>query len=1136
MVVNYAKRDINYEMIMLTVGRFGILFLILCAVVLFLTGRNASAEAPKSLMHHNIKAYITPKEHLIEVQDRITLPEGFPREFTFYLHSGLQPKTETAGVILKKEGAQVASLAESYRVTLPGGQRTFVLNYKGVIDHPIETVGKEEARGFSSTQGIISEVGVFLGGSSFWYPAFDNRLISFTLEINLPPGWDAVSQGERVLNQRENGMVRVQWNSPEPQDEIFIVAAPFTEYTRPAGRVLAMAFLRTPDKELSDKYLDATARYLEMYEKLIGPYPYKKFALVENFWETGFGMPSFTLLGPKIIRFPFIINSSYPHEILHNWWGNSVFPDYSKGNWSEGLTAYLSDHLIKEQQGSGVEYRETTLQKYADYVVAGRDFPLIDFRSRHSSPSEAVGYGKSLMFFHMLRRELGDRDFIAGLQDFYSQNKFRFASFDNLKRSFEKALGKDLKNEFEQWIARPGAPEIRLSDAKSRPEGEGYLLTGVLEQVQEGKGYRIALPIAITMEGQEKVYETVVNMENKQLDLRISLPSRPLRIDVDPRFDLFRRLKRDEVPPAISQALGAKKMVAILPSSANGHMVRAYRRLAKTLGTSGPDEIEVKFDTEMETLPSDSAVTLLGWENRFLYSMVSALSPYDVAINQEGIRIEKTEIPRENHSVVLTGRNPENKDLCWMFIASDKAEALRGLGRKLPHYHKYSYLGFEGDEPENITKGRWPILDSPMTASLASKDGKLVKVGMGKLAPRKPLTELPSFFSEERMMETIRFLSGDELGGRGFGSKGLDLAAEYIAQKFREAGLKPAGDGEGSYFQVWEETGGSPEQKTDMKNVLGVIPGKKKELDGQSIVVGAHYDHLGLGWPDVREDNKGKVHYGADDNASGVAVLLELAAVLGKSMSPDRNVVFVAFAGEETGKRGSRYYVANQKDYPADTCIGMLNLDTVGRLGKRKLLVLGGSSAREWVHIFRGAGFVTGVDVEMVSEDLDSSDQKCFHEAGIPAVQLFAGAHPDYHRPTDTVEKIDPGGLAKVASVAKEVIEYLAKGERPLTGSVKRGGDSGSGSGRERAVTLGTIPDFSYSGTGYRISGVMPGSPAESGGFREGDVIIKIDSSPVEGLKDLSRVLKSLTPGTRVSITFLRNGKEMTVGTAVVEK
>lgn len=128
-----------------------------------------------------------------------------------------------------------------------------------------------------------------------------------------------------------------------------------------------------------------------MYSKLIGPYPYKKFALVENFWETGYGMPSFTLLGPKIIRFPFILHSSYPHEILHNWWANGVFVDLNAGNWNEGLTAYLSDHLVKEQRNQGVEYRRTTLQKYTDYVAKSKDFPIMEFRSRHSSATEAVG-------------------------------------------------------------------------------------------------------------------------------------------------------------------------------------------------------------------------------------------------------------------------------------------------------------------------------------------------------------------------------------------------------------------------------------------------------------------------------------------------------------------------------------------------------------------------------------------------------------------------------------------------------------------------------------------------------------------------------------------------------------------------
>jgi hypothetical protein len=506
------------------------------------------------------------------------------------------------------------------------------------------------------------------------------------------------------------------------------------------------------------------------------------------------------------------------------------------------------------------------------------------------------------------------------------------------------------------------------------------------------------------------------------------------------------------------------------------------------------------------------------------------LAKYEVSIDQSVVKIGKTQIPREKHSVVFTTWNPANKEMAIILIASDLPDALLGLGRKLPHYHKYSYLAFEGDEPANIVKGRWPVFDSPMTAFVPDESGTVSKVEMGGLVPREPLITLPQVFSKERIMETIRFLSSDELKGRGLGTEELDHAAEFIAEKFQEAGLKPSGDAEASYFQIWKD----PEQSVKMKNIIGIIQGKKPEMSSQSVVVGAHYDHLGLGWPDVREENRGKVHPGADDNASGVSVLIELAKVLGKSLNPDRSVVFVAFTGEEAGKKGSKHYKANQKRYPVEKCIGMLNLDTVGRLGKKKLLVLGAGSAKEWVHIFRGAGFVTGVEVETVSERLDSSDNISFEDAGIPAVQLFSGPHPDYHRPTDTADKIDPEGLLKVAAIAKEVIEYLSSREEPLTATVKPKEKADTTTKKERKVSLGIIPDFAYSGEGCRLSGIVSGSPAETCGLKEGDVIIRINSNDVHNLKDLSDILKSLTPGTRISITFLREGKEMSVEAEVV--
>ncbi len=1091
------------------------------------------------IIHHDLKVVLYPKEHRFSAEDTITVPGNLLPEIYVQLHKGLHPSSPTHGVTVANETKERQNVPfKSFRVKLPQGVKTFMLKYGGIINHPIEQHGKEQARGFSQTIGIVSEEGIYLSGSSYWYPMFDKELmVAFKLQIELPADWDAVSQGERTFHTKNKDSTLVQWDSSEQQEEIFIVAGKFHEYIKSTDRIQAMVFLRTPDKGLADKYLDAAIRYITMYEKLIGSYPYKKFALVENFWETGFGMPSFTLLGPKVIRFPFIINSSYPHEILHNWWGNSVFPDYSRGNWSEGLTAYLSDHLLKEQQGEGAEYRETTLQKYTDYVLSGRDFPLTEFHSRHSSSSEAIGYGKSLMFFHMLRLELGDKIFIEGLQDFYHDNKFRLAAFDDLRRSFEHISGKDLKSEFDQWITKPGAPKLEIENVKVHREADKYILTAALKQLQEGKACRLRIPIAITMEGQKKAYQTYVSMDKSILEIKFNLPSRPLRIDVDPEFDLFRRLDRDEIPPAITQALGAGKMLVILPSSANAALQRAYHDFAKALGNSGPDEVEAKLDTEIIQIPSDRAVTVIGRENRFFNKVVSALSAYEVSVNQSSVHIEKAEISFANHSIVLTARNPENRDMALMFITSDLPGALSGLSRKLPHYHKYSYLVFTGSEPENIAKGRWPVTGSPMTVFIPGEDGRIEKVKMGELSRRNPLAIRQPGFSAEQMMETVKFLSSDELKGRALATEELDQAAEYIARKFQEAGLKPAGDGKDSYFQIWEdEVGDKTENKVIIKNIIGVIPGKKQEWHDQSIVVGAHYDHLGIVNPDVQKENQRQIYYGADDNASGISLLIELARVLSKSLNPERSVVFVAFTGEEAGKKGSKYYITNRKRYPANNCIGMLNLDTVGRLGKNKLLVLEAGSAKEWVYIFRGASYVAGVEIETVSGELDSSDQKSFQEAGVPAVQLFTGPHTDYHKSTDSADKIDSEGLVKVATVAKEVIEYLAKREQPLSATIQSEEKAGPEPKKERKVSLGIIPDFTFHENGCRLSGVVQGSPAEKAGLREEDIIIRINTAPVNKLKDLSEILKSLKPGEKVSITFLREGKEKTVDAFLTER
>jgi len=568
---------------------------------------------------HSLEVWLQPDKNQITAKDQITIPKPFAAnsggKLYFMLHAGLNPISLNSEIKLKRvdeklnpqQFNKLLKLFSPYKgipheffsVTLPSNQKTFSIKYKGKIYHPIEQGG--------GTPGTISPEGVLLSGASNWYPEFVDYPVTFEMKVHLSENWDAVSQGERVEYDRNDKETEVVWESKSPQEEIFLIANFFSHYSKKNGLTEAMAFLRQPDEDLANKYLGVTSQYIEMYGNFLGAYPYKKFALVENFWETGFGMPSFTLLGPRVIRFPFILHSSYPHEILHNWFGNGVYVNYEKGNWAEGLTAYLADHLIKEQRGKAADYRRGTLQKYTDYVSSQNDFPLVDFRSRHSSSTEAVGYGKSLMVFHMIRQMLGDGLFIKSLNAFYEEHKFRNAGFDDLRKKFEESSSTDLKDFFKRWISVSGAPELKISATKVFQEEGEYRLKAKLKQVQEGKRYSLRVPLAITLEGESKAHQITLEMKDKVHELELNLPAKPLRLDVDPEFDVFRRLSRNELPPALTQVFGADRVLFLLPSKEKS-LVESYRNLAESLKRSYSDSVEIKMDNQVQELPGDKTV------------------------------------------------------------------------------------------------------------------------------------------------------------------------------------------------------------------------------------------------------------------------------------------------------------------------------------------------------------------------------------------------------------------------------------------------------------------------------------------------------------------------------------------------
>lgn len=385
------------------------------------------------------------------------------------------------------------------------------------------------------------------------------------------------------------------------------------------------------------------------------------------------------------------------------------------------------------------------------------------------------------------------------------------------------------------------------------------------------------------------------------------------------------------------------------------------------------------------------------------------------------------------------------------------------------------------------------------------------------------------------LLADVRYLSSDDLAGRITGSPGADSAAEFIARRFRQIGLQSSSQG---WFQPFTVSKDAPAVaqlhlgEIKGRNVVGVLPGRDPVLRNEIVIVGAHYDHLGMGGPGsgaLDPDVRGQVHNGADDNASGTAALIHIAARLAQQ-PPARTIVFIAFSGEELGLLGSAYYVKHPL-YPLASTLAMVNMDMVGRLRNKRLIVYGVETAKEFPAMLDSLNWYAGFDLKKSGDGYGPSDQQSFFVAKRPVLHVFTDLHEDYHRMSDDWDKINADGLVRVADFTASVVRALADRTAPLTFVDAAPPDPHAGA----VVTpgygayLGTIPDMSENPGGVMLSGVRAGSPAEQAGLATGDILVRIGSKSVPDLQAMTDALRSHKAGDDVEVEFIRDGAHKTV-------
>lgn len=377
----------------------------------------------------------------------------------------------------------------------------------------------------------------------------------------------------------------------------------------------------------------------------------------------------------------------------------------------------------------------------------------------------------------------------------------------------------------------------------------------------------------------------------------------------------------------------------------------------------------------------------------------------------------------------------------------------------------------------------------------------------------------------------IAYLASDDLSGRETGTAGEAKAASYIAGYFEQFGLSPAGD-ENTYFQEFtvnmsvlnnphnSDTTVFPDEERIARNVVGLLEGTGEA--NSNIIIGAHYDHLGTGkFGSLYNRNDSTIHNGADDNASGTAGLLELAHYFSEHQT-EKNLLFIAFSGEEMGLLGSQHFVDNPTISLAES-VAMINMDMIGRLDN-KLLIFGTGTSEGWAPLIQKANS-DSIVIETIPDGTGASDHTSFYNKQIPVLHYFTDTHADYHRPSDDAEYINEEGQDKVLEHLKNVIigldslssEELAYTEAPVT---QNRNVTMSG------VTMGVTPDYGFSGKGMRITGVRGGGPADKAGLKSGDIIIKIAGNELKDIYAYMEELNKLEEGQHTTVTVLRDGSE----------
>lgn len=1136
-------------------------------------GEPALPEGALRIVEHDLSVRIVPAAHALRCEDRITVLAGPGAETDLVLDPALAlegpPLLDGKPIELSREGARLKGFRP------PAGRSVLTLRYGGVVKDDVQSSGDLSWVAGDRTRGLVDPKGVYLAGASRWVPTPVGRssLALFHVTAWIPAPYLVVTQGSVPVREGWLGMgeplagaeVRppapaedapqalTQWNvlkarAVVPSDDLTLVAGPYVTKSRVERGITLSTFFYEQDAAIQDLWLAAAAAIVARYEPILGPYPHPKFDIVANFFSTGYGMPSFTLLGDEVIRSATAraqaMGGAIPpgyldHEYVHGWYGNGLFVDYSTGNWCEGLTTYCSNYLAKELEGpeAGRAHRRGTLEKWSMRVTGAKDVPVRSFLQKVEDTDNDIGYGKSSMIFHLARRQMGDAAFWSCVKDFTQARVGTIVSWDEWLRAFDEAAGTSVSAHVRPYLERPDAPQALIASVATREVEGGVEATVRLRQgVPPGsEPWPFFVPVRLLGAPEDRM-EHEVDLSSGEATLTVSLPAKPTAVQVDPEWHTLRRIAEADLPACLErtflaregvvQVLGGEKELGPLAQQvarAQGwRVVGADFDLAAYPGAALVLRIAPEGERTLQaggTTYSDPAHALLEsrMEGGRARTVFTALSPAAAAragrlpfygwdpwvVFQGGRpvardpRRDEAKTTQASFSVSLEAGAPPEP------VARVKADLERLVSAELEgrwpgskgHERTRALLkerlqAWSGREAWSLPfqVGRWR-LESSRDLTVVHEDGRK-EVLAKAFRPFVPGAERALATPES--FEIVPWDNPDILALAQDANQRLTQLVVYALTPAAEAGLAPWLDSEGDLTAATEAElakpgrDGKPRPRPVLpawllgrrariapalapipraivavdvatgerlkaawdadarlalevrwnapvrcENLLGLpapLAPAREMMDPRPrppvVVLCAHLDSFGL--------QDGVLWQGADDNASGVACLLEVLAqvpadaVRGSEGTPGLVVLFSD--AEEWGLRGARKAaeeLAERYDVRA-----VINVDTVGRAKSKPTFLVGLSTHPALAARLRGALEAAGV---ALGSDIDArafphgADHWPFHELGVPAITLWASEYAIMNSAGDTLDKVEPEGIATLAgALARLLREDLA--------------------------------------------------------------------------------------------------------------